>query len=314
MFKRGRNDNGLLDENFFGRNLSFETYSKIACLKFDDFFTNGRQKTLDQLCDDSGVNFSLVTYMRIHEALQFYVLSRRNDEPSPDQSVATFIKSFSRGSGPYRRIIESSEVNKIKMTENNSVKKFFEFVGIPVLEEPVLKHCWSAWNHTYFSNQQREFLFKFFNNILGINARVTHFVQNYSAECSICTAHNEPRPVQAETFTHIFFDCSYSNRYRSMAENEFFPEIAQENEQNRRIFWLLGIIPHNGTYVCNQFMQSAVFTINYLIWKAKLNKTRVPVSILKSDFIFMCRCLLRISVKLREAKTNAHFFLCRQNI
>jgi hypothetical protein len=314
MFKRGRNDNGLLDENFFGRNLSFETYSKIACLKFDDFFTNGRQKTLDQLCDDSGVNFSLVTYMRIHEALQFYVLSRRNDEPSPDQSVATFIKSFSRGSGPYRRIIESSEVNKIKMTENNSVKKFFEFVGIPVLEEPVLKHCWSAWNHTYFSNQQREFLFKFFNNILGINARVTHFVQNYSAECSICTAHNEPRPVQAETFTHIFFDCSYSSRYRSMAENEFFPEIAQENEQNRRIFWLLGIIPHNGTYVCNQFMQSAVFTINYLIWKAKLNKTRVPVSILKSDFIFMCRCLLRISVKLREAKTNAHFFLCRQNI
>jgi hypothetical protein len=99
-----------------------------------------------------------------------------------------------------------------------------------------------------------------------------------------------------------------------MAETEFFPEIAQENAENKRAFWLLGIIPHNGTFICNQFMQSAVFTIHYLIWKVKLNKIGVPVSILKSDFIYMCRCLLRNSVKLRVAKTNAHFFLCRQNI
>ena len=28
----------------------------------------------------------------------------------------------------------------------------------------------------------------------------------------------------------------------------------------------------------------------------------------KSDFIYMCRCILIKSVKLREAKTNAHFF------
>jgi hypothetical protein len=314
MFKRGRNDDRLLDENFFGRNLSFDELKKIACLKFEDFFTNGRQKTLDLLCDDTGINFSLVTYMRIHESLQFYVLSRRNDEPSPDQSVAMFIKSFSRGSGPYRRILEYSDVQKIKLSENNTVKKFFEFVGIPMLEEPILKHCWSAWNHTFFGNQQREFLYKYFNNILGLNARVAHFVANHSAECSVCIANNEPRPIQAETFLHIFFECSHSNRYREMAEKEFFPELVQETVENKRTFWLLGIIPHNGSYICNQFMQSAVFIVNYLVWKSKLSKTVVPVSIFKGDFTYMCRNLLLKSVKLREAKTNAHFFLCRQNI
>jgi hypothetical protein len=106
--------------------------------------------------------------------------------------------------GDPARTVEFSEVQNIKMSDNNSLQKFFEFVGIPILEESVLKHCWSAWNHTYFNNQQREFLFKFFNNILGLNARVTHFVQNHSAECSICIANNEPRPVQAEFFLHTF--------------------------------------------------------------------------------------------------------------
>jgi hypothetical protein len=126
MFKRGRNDNGLLDENFFGCNLSFDDYKKIACLKFEDFFTNGRQKTLDQLCDDTGINFSLVTYMRTHESLQFYVLSRKNDEPSPDQSVATFIKSFR--ADPVRTVGSSNipkYIQNIKMSKNNSVQKFF---------------------------------------------------------------------------------------------------------------------------------------------------------------------------------------------
>jgi hypothetical protein len=57
-----------------------------------------------------------------------------------------------------------------------------------------------------------------------------------------------------------------------------------------------------------------VFIVNYLVWKSKLSKTVVPVSIFKADFTYMCRNLLLKSVKLREAKTNAHFFLCRQNI
>jgi hypothetical protein len=32
MFKRGRNDNGILDENFFGNHRTFEELQKIAML------------------------------------------------------------------------------------------------------------------------------------------------------------------------------------------------------------------------------------------------------------------------------------------
>jgi len=252
--------------------------------------------------------------MRIHESLRYYILSRKNDEPSPDQSVSKFISSFSRGSGPYRRILEHTELQNLSISDNNCTKTFLDFIGTPVLEEPILKHCWSAWNNTYFGNQQREFLFKFFNNILGLNARVTHFAPNVSAECTLCIVNQEPLPTQAETFTHLFYDCCHSGKYRKMAESEFFPEIERETEENKKIFWLLGIIPANGSYICNRFMQAAIFTVNFLIWKTKLSKINVPVSILRSDFIYMCRCMLIKSVRLREAKTNAHFFLCRQNI
>jgi hypothetical protein len=83
------------------------------------------------LCDDTGVNFNLVTYMRIHESLQFYKNSRGNVDPA--LSLKFFIKSFSRGSGPYRRILEYPTNNKEKLENNNTVRTFFSFLGVPVL-------------------------------------------------------------------------------------------------------------------------------------------------------------------------------------
>jgi hypothetical protein len=47
MFKRGRNDNGIMDENFFGNNRSFAEFQQIAKLKFDDFFCKGKAKIFE---------------------------------------------------------------------------------------------------------------------------------------------------------------------------------------------------------------------------------------------------------------------------
>jgi hypothetical protein len=96
-----------------------------------------------------------------------------------------------------------------------------------------------------------------------------------------------------------------------MAEREFFPEIVAESEVNKKVFWLLGLVPDGEGFKCNRFIQSSVLSFNYLLWKMKLGKTMLPVTIIKADFIYMCKCLLNKSVKLREARTNDHFFLCR---
>jgi hypothetical protein len=314
MFKRGRNDNGILDENFFGPARSYEELKKIAKLTYDDFVIRGRSKSLDHLCADTGINFNLNDYMRIHEALQFYVLSRRNDDPEPEQSIKFFLRTFSRGSRSFRRILEYHSNNGENLSGNNSVETFFKFIGTEIFEERLLRSCWASWNLTFFCNVQREFLYKFFNNILGLNSRVANFVAGHSAECSLCVLNGEPFPINSESFLHIFFECEYSSKYRNMAESDLFPEIRGQNEQNKKIFWLLGLVPAGNDYRLNIFMQSVVFSCNFLIWRMKLNKNCLPVSIFKADLLYMCGCLLRKSVKLREAKTNDHFFLCRQNL
>jgi hypothetical protein len=74
---------------------------------------------LDMLCDDTGINFNLVTYMRIHESLQFYKNSRGNVEPAPEQSLKFFLKTFTSGSGPYRRTIEYATNYKENLANNN---------------------------------------------------------------------------------------------------------------------------------------------------------------------------------------------------
>jgi hypothetical protein len=311
MFKRGRNDTGILDKNFFGNRRTFEDLQKIARLTFGDFFVRGRPKTLHQLNFDTGIEFDLNCYMRLHTAFQFYQDSRRDDEPTPEQSISFFMKTFTKGSRPYRRILEYFINSKETLTQNNSVATFFGLLGTGILNETLLKHCWSMWNNTYFINTQREFLYKYFNNILGLNARVSKFIVGHPAECTFCVASKEPLPINSEGFIHLFFECPHGSKYRNMAEREFFPEILALSEENKKIFWLLGLVPDGAEFKCNRFIQSAVLSFNYLLWKMKLGKIMLPITIIKADFIYMCKCLLYKSVKLREARTNDHFFLCR---
>ncbi|MFO0002440.1 MAG: hypothetical protein ACK559_15025, partial [bacterium] len=54
--RRGRRDNGLLCENFFGRNCTLETFKKIAKLKYEDFFNRHGPKSLHQLNTDQGLD------------------------------------------------------------------------------------------------------------------------------------------------------------------------------------------------------------------------------------------------------------------
>jgi hypothetical protein len=58
----------------------------------------------------------------------------------------------------------------------------------------------------YFSNQDRTFIFKFYNNILGYNNAVTHFVRGHTPYCTFCEISRFP-DVNPETPVHLFYDC-----------------------------------------------------------------------------------------------------------
>ncbi len=79
FFRRGRNDNGILCERFFGNN--YEELRKISKLKFEDFFVRRDvPKSLDELNREFSTTFALVTYMRLHEALEFAANKKANED------------------------------------------------------------------------------------------------------------------------------------------------------------------------------------------------------------------------------------------
>jgi hypothetical protein len=150
QIQRGRNDAGLLCENFFGRHKSFEYFCEISKLKVCDFFEHGRPKTIDSLVRETNIDFTLVTYMRVHEALQYY-LSKKIDLPAaPAVGIEFFFGTFEKGSSPIRNILQHYEIKSLKIQNLNSVKTFFDLVGILVPDVPELKKLWGTWSKNCF--------------------------------------------------------------------------------------------------------------------------------------------------------------------
>jgi len=309
FFRRGRNDNGILCENFFGARGNHALCTKLASLKFENFFVRGGPKSLAELNNDYDLNFSLVTYMRLHEALGFASNNRRDNIDKPSISLEFFVKSFDKGSKPFRRILSHNGLKKLKIESLNTVEKFFEITRTPKPEKDVIHACWGEWQKTFYGNRMREFLYKYRNNILGTNQRVSKFVVDHAPECTFCIFGKEPLPVHAESFNHLFFECAYSSRYREAVVNKFFPELRNANEDVMRTFWFTGLMP--GMRKSNIFISSVVSVVNYNIWVLKLKKELNPVGIFIEDTVCMINRILKLSMKLREVKQSTNFHVCR---
>ena len=82
--------------------------------------------------------------------------------------------------------------------------------------------------------------YKYFNNILGLNTRVSKFIAGYSAECTFCVASKEPLPINSEGFLHLFFECPYGSKYRNIAERDFFAGNSSTKRRKQKKFLAAG--------------------------------------------------------------------------
>jgi hypothetical protein len=174
-----------------------------------------------------------------------------------------------------------------------------------------LRKSWCFWNKGYLGNKCREFLFKFHNNILGTNERVSKFIAGHNPECTLCETGNEPRPRPSETFCHIFFECPYSSRYRNAIENKFFPELNGADPSVKKLFWFTSALPSNRELKYNEFISAVVAVSNYYIWTAKLQKNLLSVNIVLIDLEWKICKMLGVSKKLLASKQNSDAFICR---
>ena len=96
--------------------------------------------------------------------------------------------------------------NYCKALKLPQLKTYKKLTCIADITENRAKSMYGAWNKLFLSSEIKVFLYKFYNNILGTNLRVSKFNRKTNPECTF-SAINGPFPVPREDFSHIFFNC-----------------------------------------------------------------------------------------------------------
>jgi hypothetical protein len=163
------------------------------------------------------------------------------------------------------------------------------------------------WNCTGLTNRQKTFIFKFYNNLLGLNTRLSHFVINQSRGCTFC--HGTVDPVPDETFLHLFFDCPVTTSWHDKFLEKYIIGPANLTRGQRLQLFFFGIIP-NGTRD-NHFLAIAVILFQFCIWEEKLRKKKPSFHTIENLYLDTLRSLVQCNKKIRDAAELLNIPLCR---
>jgi hypothetical protein len=187
MFKRGNRDDNILCENFFGRQNNYQYFAKIAKIRLEDLLIGRNMRSLDEINENLGVEFTLAIYMRLSGAVHFFLEKKENVQQNIPVGILPYLTSFKKGSQKIRKVLLTKNTESVKLEQLNSVTTFNSLTGIGNIEQSFLKNIWGFWNFSGQQNTVREFIYKFYNNLLGINTRVSHFVAGHNRGCTFCT-------------------------------------------------------------------------------------------------------------------------------
>jgi hypothetical protein len=271
----------LLTQTTFQQNRPFLNLEKIGKLKFCDIFQDTGPYSLDELCAGTGINFSLVTYMRMHENLGPSRARLSHKAGTDSQSVDQFLQVKSGVSKKVRKFLDKN-VKKVPVQGMRTVSTFFRLTGLNADEKQISK-IWSLWNFAFLPNKIREFIFKFVNNQLSINTRLSHYVQNRTRGCTLCTISGTvPVPVPDETFSHLFYECGITSSLHAW----FMRKYNLPAEDRKKIFFL-GLLGENNEY--NIIIHIMGMLIQFFIWEMKIFKRIYSGTTVDIDFEFVLR-------------------------
>ena len=160
--------------------------SPLAFLTAREFFNVNGIKTRIELSMEYNIQLSIPAYADLARCLNHYVRRLKLNERN-NSSKKKLFEEFGTLKKPGKKIRKSLVKKRRKNFElrtQNCTVKFLEITGTVFPGEKQYGSVISLWNSQGITNRARVFLFKFFNNILGINTRLSHFVQNHSRGCT----------------------------------------------------------------------------------------------------------------------------------
>ena len=205
-----------MDETFFGIQHGANAFC-IARLKYSDCHVGNRLRDFVDLNNTTGINISLATYFRLRLALTY--AAKTFEGGGSSQSIESFFASYKKGSKYCRKVLgrvdPETTISKLQV-----LNTFYTLVGT---QSPEYKNAFNflpLWNTYSIPNRMRDFLFKFYNNQLGLNTRTSHF-GGETRSCTFCFILKKPNAPD-ETFSHLFFDCEVVKNLHNSLENTAF--------------------------------------------------------------------------------------------
>jgi hypothetical protein len=258
---------------FFGEILTAEEQNRIAKLCTGNILTLTNRdvpvpKSLEAVREATSQQLTEARYrILLDSILDLHNKYKKvNRWEQKEESLGCFLKKIRKGSKKIRKILEINVPNE---SISNNVIRFGEITEtIPNVNNSKIMN--SIWNASFLENSIRVFAFKLYNNNLGINSRIAHFVPGKSSNCTFCDIAGAPE-AERETITHLFQDCELVERTVLDTIRWFWSHIS--NSTNRTDYFC-GISSDNKKH--DTVWNITTLLIKWYIWDCKL-KYKVPV-------------------------------------
>jgi hypothetical protein len=302
LLYRSARDKRRIDLSFLDTVPDPDQYKKLALLKFGDCYDERGLRTRVDLNISLGLNLSIIGYANLGSALNFYK-NRRIRNVNSDGTALNIKKPAQK----IRKAFVSKQNKTFELSSQTTVVSFFRITGMEYIGDAGFAWILKSWNSTG-TNRYRMFVFKFFNNILGINTRTFHFGTNVTRRCFFCF--KAGRDDTDETFLHLFLTCPTVTEWHNEFLNIFIAPLTPLNLENRKKLFFLGYF--NNDY--NSFLASAVLHFQFSIWEEKLGKRTPAFITLKTRFLERFCESVCLTKKLRKAGAKINIPLCRYTL
>jgi hypothetical protein len=275
----------ILDNPVFAKSLQYSMYDNFifeaepnrAALKdltVEDILNGFVLKSKAEIEAQVNTNIQQNTYTILFRAVRGLCSSGLLQDAEallPPTKVITVLIKPKKGSKVYRNYLTKLRIPK-KPANTNSFKKFFALCETTLDQDKILSKFNSRWNVNGASNKLREFVFKFCNNLLGLNSRVNHFNRLINEDCTFCTV-NKNFPAPRETFIHLFFNCPETSATLVAFVNKYLENLDLNTAEKRRLFWFFGTTDKKFKCI-KKFLGVTTSVILFYVWDCKLRNCK----------------------------------------
>jgi hypothetical protein len=205
IVKRG--EAGIFDDNFFetfAPGIDVNTRSTLTWHKC----TDGNKEFLgrEALNDNIGTRLDFRSYVRLKSG---YANAKRkfdDGKVGAKRKLKDFIIMNKNGAKGFRVVFKETKTN----TVTKQLKNFSKLIELENPDPISAVKINSAWNKNNYGSETKDFIFKFYNNVLGVGARVAHYNENTDPRCTFCVK-KMISPADRETFIHLFWNCTVTS-------------------------------------------------------------------------------------------------------